>query len=236
MMFPGVINLTSQLDGLAQAIREAEPGFEVDLRPWGPPFRSFHNLQAEADNRATAQDRAQWLAEYRRSHPNAFIVVLGYSGGGGIAVFTVEALPEDVQVDRLILVAPAVSPDYPLLERVLPHVREVVVNYASRHDLQVGWGTRQFGTMDRAKTASAGYSGFSEDSPQLIQVYWNESMRRKGHFGNHLSYVAPAWQEKYLLPMLRPDSGPDRLRMLVSAWADDAVPVDGADPTPSAQP
>ena len=36
-----------------------------------------------------------------------------------MAAFVVESLPDDVQIDRLILLAPALAPDYPIGERIL---------------------------------------------------------------------------------------------------------------------
>jgi hypothetical protein len=129
----------------------------------------------------------------------------------------VAALPPGVQIDRLILVAPAISAGYPLEEHVLPHVRDFVVNYASDRDAQIGWGTATFGTIDRVFEVSAGYSGFEVEHPRLVQVRWSDTMRREGHHGNHLSYLAQPWQRKYLLPALDPNVTVDELRALTSA-------------------
>ena len=228
VMLPGVINLTAHLDGLAELVREAHPQWEIDLRRWGPAFLSLYNLHAYQRNRRTAATRAAELAAYRRQNPEATICVVGYSGGAAMAVFIVEALPDDVMIDRLLLVAPAISPDYPLVERVLPHVREFVVNCASRLDRQVSWGTRVFGTMDRVKTVSAGHCGFEIEHPKLVQIFWDEAMRREGHFGNHLSYVSRAWQRKHLLPALDPELNVQDVRALLGPFlAPTATPSPG---------
>lgn len=208
---PGVVNTKRHLNGFVRLVREEHPDWEVRIRSWGTPLRSIHNLCAYERNRAVAEQIASELAAYRRSHPQARISLVGYSGGGGVAVFVTEALPADVMIERLILVAPAISPDYPLVERVLPHVSEYVINYASRRDHQVGFGTRLFGTIDRVKTASAGCGGFSIEHRKLIQVCWSTSMLRWGHLGNHLSYLVPRWQRKYLVPALQAGVGPDDL-------------------------
>ena len=78
-------------------------------------------------------------------------------------------------VDRLILVAPAISPKYPVETDVLPRVREFVVNYASAKDLQVGWGTQRFGTIDRERTKSAGAIGFDLAHSKLVQWHWSNA-------------------------------------------------------------
>ena len=200
----GAVNTPHHLSGFAEMVRERHPSLDVELRSWGVPLRSVHNLTAYDRNRETARKLAGELADYRREHHDAIIDVVGYSGGGGVAVFVVEALPPDVRIDRLLLVAPAISRAYPLEQQVLPRVREFIVNYASDKDIQVGWGTATFGTIDRVFEACAGHAGFELEHPRLVQVRWNETMRREGHHGNHHSYRSPPWQRKYLLPALDP--------------------------------
>src|SRR5690606_22152959 len=172
--------------------------------------------RAEERNLATAEAFATEIAEWRREHPEDPFYLMGYSGGGGIAALVASALPDGVAIDRLILVAPAISPSYPLDRDVLPHVRELVVNYASERDLQVGWGTRTFGTIDRQHVDSAGAVGFSVDDPKLVQWYWTPSDRALGHRGNHIAYLDEGWQAAALIPALDPEA---TARTLSAEWA-----------------
>lgn len=133
-----------------------------------------------------------------------------------MAVLLVQALPEDVTIDRLILVAPAISRDFPLDTAVLPHVREFIVNYASASDFTVGWGTACFGTIDRRWEASAGARGFALEHPRLVEWHWSRDVLRNGHYGNHLSYLSARWQRAYLLPAIDPSVGAAALR---EGWA-----------------
>jgi len=148
--------------------------------------------------------------------PDEPFYLVGYSGGGGMATLVTAALPDDVSIDRLVLVAPAISPDYPLGTKVMPHVREYVVNYASERDLQVGWGTRTFGTIDRKNTASAGAIGFASAHERLLEYRWSPADAAVGHAGNHLAYLSARWQAEKLLPALDPSVGPEALR---ARWA-----------------
>jgi pimeloyl-ACP methyl ester carboxylesterase len=214
MMFPGVINTRHHMVGLRDLIRARHPGWRIDLRNWGTPLLSLSNLSAYERNLETAAARAAELAAYRREHPDGRITVLGYSGGGGMALFTLAALPKDVQVDRVILIAPAISPAYPVQAEVLPHVAEFLVNYASNRDLQVGWGTHIAGSMDRVKAHSCGFTGFNLDDPKIVDVFWTPAMARLGHFGNHLGYVSAAWQRTYLAPALDPRVDAKALRTM----------------------
>ena len=204
LILPGVGNTRFHLDGFVDRAQRQLPGFEVEVRPWGVPLVTLHNLRAHERNVATAGTIAKEITAWRALHPDDTFYLIGYSGGGGMAALIVSALPDDVVIDRLILVAPAISPDYPLERTVLPHVREFVVNYASERDLQVGWGTHVFGTIDRKKTPSAGAKGFDTDDVRVLQRHWSTDDEPYGHHGNHTAYLGRRWQNAKLLPAIDP--------------------------------
>jgi pimeloyl-ACP methyl ester carboxylesterase len=204
LILPGVGNTSFHLAGFVERAQAQLPSFTIDVEPWGVPFLTIHNLRAHERNVATAARMAEELTAWRRAHPTEPLYLVGYSGGGGMVTLITAALPDDVQIDRLILVAPAIAPDYPLESEVLPHVREFVVNYSSERDLQVGWGTRTFGTIDRKRTASAGSVGFDFTHPQLIEYDWSTADEALGHRGNHIAYLGKRWQMAKLMPALDP--------------------------------
>lgn len=216
LILPGVGNTRFHLAGFVAAAERQLPGFEVEVRTWGVPFLTIHNLRAHERNVATARGIAAEIAAWRRAHPSAPLYLVGYSGGGGMATLVVAALPDGVSIDRLVLVAPAISPNYPLAADVLPHVREFIVNYWSERDLQVGWGTRTFGTIDRKLTDSAGAIGFTAHDARLLEYRWSEADEPYGHFGNHLAYLSQRWQAAKLLPALEPAT---TVAKLEARWA-----------------
>jgi pimeloyl-ACP methyl ester carboxylesterase len=211
LILPGVGNTRFHLAGFVATAEAQLPRFDVEVRPWGVPFMTIHNLRAHARNEATAAAIADEIAAWRRAHPTAPFYLVGYSGGGGMATLVTAALPDGVSIDRLVLVAPAISPDYPLGTEVMPHVRDYVVNYASERDLQVGWGTRTFGTIDRKNTDSAGAIGFAAAHERLLEYRWSAGDAQFGHAGNHLAYLSTRWQAAKLLPALDPSVGPEAL-------------------------
>ncbi len=134
-----------------------------------------------------------------------------------MATLVTAALPDDVSIDRLVLVAPAISPDYPLAADVLPHVREFVVNYASERDLQVGWGTRTFGTIDRKNTDECRRDRLrGRARARARSTTGRRPTAPFGHAGNHLAYLNGRWQAAKLLPALDPSVDPEALR---ARWA-----------------
>ena len=204
LVLPGVWNARFHLQRLVAAAQEQLPGFEIEVRRWGVPLLGFYNLSAYEQNLGTATEIAKELASRRWHRPDEVLYLMGYSGGGGLAALVAAALPSDVTIDRLILVAPAIAPDFPLEQKVLPHVSEFIVSYSSERDIQAGLGTKVFGTIDRRKTRSAGSVGFQLEHPRVLNWRWGPDTPRGGHRGNHLSYLRRQWQQAMLLPALNP--------------------------------
>lgn len=215
LVLPGIWNTRFQFRRFVAAARAQLRCFDVEVRLWGIPLLGLHNLSAYRRNLETAVAIANDLVVWRKQHPSGRLYVVGYSGGGGLATLVAASLPAGVAVDRLILVAPAISPGFPLEDLVLPHVNEFTVNYSSSEDLQVGWGTSVFGTVDRQRTKSAGSVGFDVDHPRLLQWRWSATDADGPHHGNHWSYLKSAWQRSALLPALDPAVG---ARQLQERW------------------
>jgi hypothetical protein len=127
-----------------------------------------------------------------------------------MAVFVAEALPDDVYVRRIILVQPALSPDYDLTAAIR-HVTNRVIHFHSHRDWFIlGWGTSMFGTMDRKHVTSAGKDGFNVESAvpdpslraRLDQRPWTRGMMEVGHWGNHVAITNYNWNRTYIAPLL----------------------------------
>jgi hypothetical protein len=216
LILPGIRNTRFHLQSFAHRLAALVPGFEIEIRPWGTPLLGISNLQAHERNVETARAIAAEIAEWRRQHPAAPYYLIGYSGGGGLATLVVSALPAGTTIDRLVLVAPAIAPDFDMEHEILPRVSDFVVNYSSVRDLQVGLGTRVFGTIDRSDSASAGAIGFEATDAKILEWAWDERHRRFGHRGNHLGYLGRRWQDAFLLPACDPSLDRDGI---LDRWA-----------------
>lgn len=204
-ILPGVENPFWEFWGVKRGLREAGIDQEVVLKNWGVQlFGTFPNLIRIQSNRRKAVQLAADLAAIHHDRPDEEMTILGYSGGAAIALWTVEALPPDVKVDRLILVAPAVSPHYDL-STALAHSRTGIISFYSPRDWFIlGWGTRTFGTMDRVRTNAAGRYGFVDSegkllqAPGITQISWIPAWRRLDHHGGHTGYLSRAWTREVL--------------------------------------
>ena len=204
-MFPGV-------EGGEWSLAEARRGFRdggvqsaIQTHAWKYPFGCFLNLMDYQTNLKAAQKDAQEIIQYRQAYPNQPIDLVGYSGGAGVALMVVEALPEDINIRNVLLVHGAVSPNYDLTETV-KRIDGKIINYYSPWDwFFLGLGTSIFGTMERVNTESAGKVGINLETAipdpksrhKLIQHRWTKEMFSAGHYGGHFPILSYSWNKKY---------------------------------------
>lgn len=160
-------------------------------------------------NHKEAAYLAGLIARRQARWPDARIVITSHSGGGGIAVWTLEKLPPEVQVDAVFLLAPALSPGYDL-SAALRHVRGHMYVFYSKNDfLVLGAGCTLCGTIDGELTNAAGYVGFvqpkSADTQQykkLRQIPYDPAWMSLGNLGDHIGPMARRFVAKIIAPMV----------------------------------
>jgi hypothetical protein len=103
------------------------------------------------------------------------------------------------------MVAPAISPTFDL-SAALSRVRSRAYVFHSSIDPVCGWGTRNFGTIDRQYTESAGKDGFDvRDVPEyrkLVQFPYDRSWMRAGHAGDHIGGMMKPFARRVIAPLL----------------------------------
>jgi hypothetical protein len=205
--------------GLAHVMGAEKLSHSILVFRWGHGLgRWLADLTDVAHRDAMAQSLADSIAQFKTDRPTEPVFVVAKSGGSGIVVKALERLDEHA-VERVILLAPAISPGYDLTD-ALRAVRSEMVVFWSPFDLIIlGAGTRVFGTMDRVRAASAGLVGFRKPAggpagePQsqahpydkLRQVRWRPQMASTGYLGGHLGPDSPSFLRKYVVPLLRVD-------------------------------
>jgi hypothetical protein len=114
-----------------------------------------------------------------------------------------------MQVQTVMLLASALSPDYDLT-KALKHVRgKMYVFYSENDTLVLGAGTKMFGTIDGKKTMAAGLIGFKEppdaDKDQyakLDQRPWVKDWMAFANAGSHIGCMSPSFAAHVLEPVL----------------------------------
>jgi len=193
----------------------------MEIQDWTSWLGPLYSLRAELRNRRKAGRIAVHISEYKFANPGKPVFLVGQSGGGAMALWIAESMPEGQEVDGVILLEPSISPRY-MIDYALSKTRRGVVNfYSSRDWFFLGVGTTITGTMDGRHTSSAGRVGF-EVSPQLdptrqqlynklFQIAWHKQMAATGHTGGHLSSSAEAFIADYVAPLINADKWSDEL-------------------------
>ncbi len=178
---------------------------------WGTGYmRILSDLTNRENMRNKSNELSASIAEYRQSNPNHRIYIVAKSAGTAVALNALAKLPEET-VDRVILMSPAVSPTFPLVD-ALRAVRGDIISFCSARDvLFLHLGTSLFGTADGIRGISAGLRGFSRPTEEslalqyakLHEIHWEPSMMKLMHFGDHSGNSMPLFVQRYILPLLK---------------------------------
>ncbi|MBI5724263.1 MAG: hypothetical protein HZA50_09925 [Planctomycetes bacterium] len=212
LVLTGIEGRSNLNEDICKGLNTAGIEYAVELYDWtnhliGPLL----NLQAYEANRRKAEAIANEIISYHNTYPGRPIFLIGQSGGGAMAVWAAEELPQGIQVEAVILLAASLSPNYNL-DLALSNSRRGVLNFYSQRDWMIlGVGTTFAGTMDREHTASAGKEGFKlpdtlmqpESYRKLFQKPWDPSMSRTGYGGGHFSSSASLFVEDCIAPLIR---------------------------------
>lgn len=207
---PGIGGYRGIDRGLLRGLREG--GYDARLQPWDwtGSDAGLAALVATARHRAEARRIAELIAAHARDNPGGQITVSAHSGGAGIITWALEQLPPGVQIDRLVLIAPALSPQYDL-SRALAHVRDRAYVFYSPYDAAVlGMGTKMFGTVDGVKVEASGKVGFAQPATpadpsqyeKLVQVPYRAEWIKLGHIGDHIGGLSRPFSRAVLAPLL----------------------------------
>jgi hypothetical protein len=132
----------------------------VEVYPWGHGFGRWLADLTDVTNRdAQARSIAEMVKDFKTLQSDEPVFLVAKSGGSGVVVKALELLDQDA-VERVVLLAPALSSTYDL-SRALRAVRHEMVVFWSPLDIFIlGLGTLIFGTIDRVRARSAGLVGF----------------------------------------------------------------------------
>lgn len=215
-VLPGIEGRSIWNRNIAVGLDEGGVTSTIQVYDWTTvvPGNFVYNLANLERNRRQAQVLAERILDYRGRHPGRPVHLIGHSGGGGIAVLALEALPPGRQIDMAILLAPALSPDYDL-STALRRTCHGICNFYSTRDVSfLKVGTSLFGPIDRDFGVSAGAVGFRRPeslnesardlyATRLQQVRWDPQLKQVGASGTHLGWASRRFAREYLAPLIK---------------------------------
>jgi len=207
---PGVSG-TSIVDHTLRAGMKAA-GFDgpFEIYDWTCRDPGIPALRNRQRNEQQAQVVADMITKRYRAHPNQPIFLTCHSGGVGPAIWALEKLPADIMVHSLVMLGPAMSPQYDL-SKALARVKEKAYYYWSpTDDLVLGTGTRLFGTIDGVRSEAAGKVGFSKPTmpadekqyAKLVSRQYEADWARLGNVGGHVGWMATSFIRIVVAPGL----------------------------------
>jgi pimeloyl-ACP methyl ester carboxylesterase len=166
---------------------------ESETYDWTAGDPGIAALLARRRNEREADKVAARIEKLLTDDPDLKIRLVCHSGGAGIAAWALERLPEGMQVETLVLVAPALSQRYDL-SKALAHVRGKAYAFTSENDaIVLGAGTRLLGTIDGVKEDASGLKGFTKpegaDDAQyakLVPMPYRAEWMDLGNIGDHV--------------------------------------------------
>lgn len=215
LVLPGIDGRT--LLSLNIALGLADGGVQscIEIVDWTTgllPLALYH-LRSRRMHESGAREVAARIVEYRERYPGRPIHIIGYSGGGGVALYALDELPADRQVTSAILVGAAVSPGFDV-RSLLAKTERGIWNYYSPLDcLFLGAVTSVFGTVDGKHTFSAGAVGFRKAGDELSehpsaerglhQCEFHPAMLRQFHLGGHFGWSNRVFVAEEIAPRIR---------------------------------
>jgi hypothetical protein len=213
----GLVVILPGIEGEDQAPHDVRDGlykagipYALVVYRWGAPVPGVGMLINQTDvarNRRQGEEIASQIATYQQKHPGAPVFMIGHSAGGGVTVFTLEALGRITgakPIDGAFLLSSSLSANYDLTG-ALNMTRRGIVNVSNSDDtLVLGAGTAAAGNVDGGRGDSAGRTGFSRSYQKVYErPITNEEVRRRlgvmgpAHFvatnEKLIEHYAPAW-------------------------------------------
>ena len=215
---PGVVyvldgsgNLRKIAPPLTKALAAAHSPLRVEEVPWGHGSgRIFADLWSRQRQLNSGDELACTIRAFRAAHPGEKVYLVCHSSGAAVGLAAAEHLPP-CAIDRLVLLAPAVSYRYDL-RPALRCSRDGIDVFYSRKDL-VSYSLALVGTADGSHQLPGGCTRFSlewcvaeEDrelyAKKLRQRSWDVGMFKSGCVGGHFSWLHSRVLYDQVVPLL----------------------------------
>jgi pimeloyl-ACP methyl ester carboxylesterase len=218
LVLPGISGVHPGEHGIVTGLRSASVPSAIEFHDWttGAP-RLFYHLCGLERNRAEARKIAAKIVAYHERYPGRPVHLIGFSGGGGVVVLVLEALPPDHSVTRAILLAPSLANDYDL-RLAMSRTEQGIHNFYSPWDVPFLMVlSTAAGNTDGRHSLPAGAVGFhvpkTLDASQrqayqerLPQQRYQLAMLRDGHTGGHVGWTVPAFVARQVAPLIGPSA------------------------------
>jgi hypothetical protein len=182
---------------------------DVEIYDWTENDQGLDALIKIQRNKKEAELIAKKITDRFDKDPSSPIYLTCHSGGGGLAIWAMEDLPDRVKIHTLLMMSSALSPNYDL-SKALSHLTGKAYVFSSLEDqLVLGTGCRLFGTIDGVKTDAAGRVGFlrppgadARQYAKLVPMPYHPEWIRLGDRGDHVGGMNRRFARLVLAPLV----------------------------------
>ena len=99
LVLPGIEGAHVAHAGFVSGLKSGGVPSEIEVCDWttGTPALVLVHLRYEERNRRQAELLAEKIVNYQDEYPGRPVNLVGHSGGGGMVLLTLEALPKEAQ-------------------------------------------------------------------------------------------------------------------------------------------
>jgi pimeloyl-ACP methyl ester carboxylesterase len=163
--------------------------------------------------RGRGKTMAKKIEAYASEFPGRPINLIGLSAGTAVVLYALEALPESLRVNDVVLLSCSVSSRYDLTAALRHVIGEMYVT-TSQNDAILSDMVPAFGTADRKYTGEgiAGIHGFRMPAgagpetrrlySKVVMIAWNPEMERYGDYGGHTDTSNPRFIQHVIAPLI----------------------------------
>jgi hypothetical protein len=208
---PGAGGFPALCRVLQRAIRDDHLPLVVEPFEWTHGYLRILTDHTDRDHaREQGRRLAERICQLKNACPERPVYVLSHSAGCAVTLAATEYLPPEC-IDRIVLLAPAVSVKHDLRPALAASIQGVDVFYSHRDWAALGLGITLLGTADRLWSPAAGRFGFRPDKihpvdewlfAKLRQHPWEPGLSKIGNGGGHYGAYQPAFLHAYVLPLL----------------------------------
>jgi pimeloyl-ACP methyl ester carboxylesterase len=204
----GLGGSTTVSDNLNDLNGEYHLGLRIQPISWCRHNAVFQDLKDQEAQWSAAAKIANSVTAIRKDAPKARIFLVGYSAGARVVLAAAEMLPAR-SIDRIIVIAPAVSCYYDLTG-ALKASREGIDNFWSANDGLLDSDNAHYRNADGQRGPAAGRVGFRPLSHEKKDLYayrhlrqhpWNENLCGSG---GHFGWTLRPNMKKVIVPLFAP--------------------------------
>ncbi len=196
---------------VGEAVTSAGALLRVETVVWSHGYGKMYEDHVDHCNHIReGRHLASLVVAVKQACPDRAVYLVGHSSGAAVILAAAEAIPPET-VERIVLLAPAVSSEYDL-RPALRSCRQTIEVFTSKRDVgALAIATGFVGTADRRRTSAAGRIGFNpilacagdEQLYTKLRIHpWSRAVAWTGNRGSHYGTLGKTFMQTYILPLL----------------------------------